>query len=476
MVSAYKSLLKEKEALDHSLKAFTSEKPAETSTSADHEHATLNALAILNAEKSRCEKQFMAEKKQLTTQIKELKLSKDQLSDQLKSLQLSLDTSKSKLINYDRILSDERHLKETLEFQLNQLKTQFITAQSGPSSDLNQENLELRKKIKAHESNSCAQDSSLVIQALQIEIDSLKQQHVARSQIEQQKANEASEKSKNLTALHEKQVQDLEEKLSELSLSVSYYHKLREEDQEQITNLKEVIFQLNRSTKRASSVAASETKVQHEDVLLKESSRLEVPLNVTVISSLNSSTDAGLLSSEKYIESEQLCNRLKCDNEVLVAEIEEKSLHIKTLQEKVSVLNKNIDEYEQEIKRKSIELNERIRLERVNYKESINLLEMAHRSKISQLEQQIQKQRDRSLALLEEKENELRSLKTSYELFMPKKNPPSRAYDDDDQMSSTSDSRRTSTSQHLGIVLNQASSSSNLPETHMIYYSNELAR
>lgn len=463
--------MKEKEALETSIKALTSQKAAGTSDSSDPgQLALLSSLATLSAEKSRMEAGFQADKKQMRLEMAAKDQKIKEFDEKLKVLELEKETCKSKLIACDRMLSDEKNLKENLEFQLQQLKIQFITAHSGSSTDLNQENLDLRKKLKNYETNSNIQDSSVVIQALQREIENLKHQHVSMTKLEQQKASEANEKSRKLTAIHEKQVQGLEERLSELSLSVSNYHKLRELDAEQITHLKEMLFQLNDSTKQGSSVL--ETKSQHENELENKNSRLELPLDSNVINL----TDAGFVSDEKYSAKKQLCKKLKSDNEALAAEIAEKSLHIKTLQEKVSVLNKNIDEYENEIKRKSVELNEIIKAERASYKESMNALEITHRSKISQLEQQIQKQRERSLVLLEEKENELRSLKTSYELFIPKKDSSSKADDDDDRMSSSSDARKTS--HHLGIVLSQAPSNSlsNLPETHMIYYSNELAR
>lgn len=336
---------------------------------------------------------------------------------------------------------------------------------------MNQENLDLRKKLKAYEGNSSIQDSS-VLQALQSEMENLKHQHVRATQIEQQRVNEANEKSKKLTAVHEKQVQSLEDRLSELSSSISNYHRLREADQINILQLKETISQLSESSK----TSTNNYNASHPTEDVHENSRLEPPLDLmTAVSKPFDSVEECSVSREKYFAKKQLCNKLKSDNDYLKQEVLEQSLHIKTLQEKVSVLNKNIDEYEQEMKSKSLEINTCLKAERTKYRENIKSIEMTHRSAISQLEQQLQKQRERSLILLEEKENELRSLKTSYELFLPKKASVTQANEDDDQLSSSSGRRKSSTSHHLGVVLSQ-NSSSNLPETHMIYYSNELAR
>lgn len=399
-----------------------------------------------------------------------------ELNEKLKGLELEKENGKAKLISYDRMLTDERHLKENLETQLQQLKTQFSQSSNSDRimKQLNQENLDLRRKLNTFEGNNAAQDSS-ILQALQSEMENLKHQHVKATQMEQQRVNEANEKSKKLTALHEKQVQSLEDRLSELSISISNYHRLREADQMNIAQLKEIISQLSENSKQVSFTPSPDNykEIQTEDTLVFENSRLEKTAGD--ISSPSALVE-GSVCREKYLAKKQLCNKLMKDNESLKQEVLEQSLHIKTLQEKVSVLNKNIDEYENEMKSKSLEINTCLKTERNKYRENIKSIEMAHRSAISQLEQQLQKQRERSLILLEEKENELRSLKTSYELFLPKK--ASQSNEDDDQLSSSSGKRRNSTSHHLGVVLSQGApnSASNLPETHMIYYSNELAR
>lgn len=84
------------------------------------------------------------------------------------------------------------------------------------------------------------------------------------------------------------------------------------------------------------------------------------------------------------------------------------------------MLNTNIEDYEQESRAKLAEHNNEIKTERNKCREITSAMEIDFRSKTCQLEQQIQKQRDRSLVLLEEKENELRALKASYEVFLPR--------------------------------------------------------
>lgn len=475
----------------------------------------MNSIATLSAEKSRMEASFQADKKNMRQEMalkdKEIK----DLTEKLKNITLNLNMEKenfkAKIINQERILTDERHLKENLETQLNQLKTQFSQTSNSDKviQNLNQELSEFKRKVKVHESShSKSTDDSSVLQALQSEMESLKQQHIANLTMEKQRANDANEKSRLLTALHEERVQCMEARLSDLSVSVAHYHNLRETDQRSISHLKEKIAQLSRESEEfdeskdrcqikfpnLQTIIDEIERLKH--VLIYENTKLENPVgkfmvpnslqnvflkpivdfsDLSFILPHSSKVSGVTFSEEKYFVLKQDCERYKNENELLKLQLSDQIEHIKTLQDKVQVLNLNIDDYENEIKNKSMEINNELKAERNKWRETVNSMEVDHRSKISQLEQQLQKQRERSLTLLEEKEIEIRSLKTSYELFLPKKQSvSSHPEEDDGQYSESSDKRRTS--HHLGMVLNQPPNSASLPETHMIYYSNELAR
>lgn len=273
-----------------------------------------------------------------------------------------------------------------------------------------------------------------------------------------------------------------------MSASVAHYHNIRESDQQNILHLKEKIMQLSQSNdeitpstdhqQKFSSVHAIIDEIEKlKHILIVENTKLEHPIDLSSVLSRRFSGGGGeTVSAEKYSSLSQDFDRIKLENEMLKLQMKDQSEHIKTLQEKVQVLNSNIDSLETELNNKSLEANNELKAERNKCRDSINGMEGEHRTKVSQLEQQLQKQRERSLTLLEEKENEIRTLKTSYDLFLPKKSSISQYEDDDGQHSESSGRRKTSTSYHLGSVLNQPPSSNNLPETHMIYYSNELAR
>lgn len=454
----------------------------------------MSSLATLSAEKSRMEASFQADKKnmrlEMTVKDKEIRDLREKMQNANINHNMEKENHKAKLISYERMLTDERHLKENLETQLNQLKTQFSQTSNSDKviKDLNQELSETKKKLKAYESNhSKFKDDSSVLQALQSEMDDLKQQHTSNLMLEKQRANEASEKSRKLTALHEERVQSLEARLSELSVSVAQYHNLRESDQRSITTLKEKISQLSKDSgefiqtvnnhNQFPNVQAIIDEIERlKHLLIYENTKLDIPIDLSFILSRQLDGEDATVSAEKYSNLMQDCDKLKAENETLKLQLKDQLNHIKTLQEKVQVLNQNIDDFELEIKNKSMEIHSELKAERNKWRDTVNSMEVEHRSKVSQLEQQLQKQRERSLVLLEEKENEIRTLKTSYELFLPKKTSL-QPEEEDGQMSEGSGRRKSSNPHHLGMVLNQPiNSAGNLPETHMIYYSNELAR
>lgn len=494
-------MLKEKAALDVSIAALSSDKSS-LSTSEDGNsdeskkqlNTIMSSLATLSAEKSRMEASFLANKKALNSEIETKNRENKELSEKLKKSMMALsmekENFKAKLTSYDRILNDERHLKENLETQLNQLKTAFSQTSNSDKviKDLTQELLEAKKKIRAYENNNSKfKDDSSVLQALQAEMENLKQQNIKSLMLEKQRANEANERSRKLTALHEERVQSLEARLSELSVSLTSYHNLRESDQQNIIQLKDKITQLSQNPEeivptidnfsKFPNVQAIIDEIERlKHVLIVENTKLDQPIDLSTILSRRFSVGSdATVSAQKYSNLRQDFDKVKSENEMMNLQVKDQSKHIKTLQEKVQVLNQNIDTLEIELKNKSLEVNIELKAERKKCRETINAMEGDHRTKVSQLEQQLQKQRERSLTLLEEKENEIRTLKTSHDVFLPKKSSISQ-YEDDDRESSSS-SRRKSSVSYLGTVLNQPlNSAGNLPETHMIYYSNELAR
>lgn len=576
VVTAYKSLLKEKEALEATVSALSTARTgnsetyktpiknndqssdtttndslssaptsstssnsianATTSSSSSNNNSNntenielksqistvMNSLATLSAEKSKMEQSFQADKRHLRQDLQQKDKQIKDLQERYKAISiqnaLELDKSKSKLIveRHDRekemndhmlmvrelqkLLSDERHLKENLEMQLNDLKGQFSLADNsdGRIRELQLEISQLRHKLKdvKHSKNTTNDSgagenqsaSTIVLRQLQHEMMQLKQQHSVAMMTEQRRAQQAEEQYKMLSIVHEDRVANLENRLAELSATVGSYDRLRQLDQENIFKLKEKIaqFEFDDNSTKATAINSSSADNQQslspssnkhnvnelideithlKHVLLVENAKLSQPLDITKLFPIsNDHTDC--IDSQKKLQLEYDTYRNANDSNHDTIDIQKR--HIKTLQDKVQVLNRNIDQQEQELKNKSQEYTNEIRAERTKWKEFVASMESDFRGKLSELELQLQKQRERSLSLLEEKENEIRTLKASFELF-----------------SGTSSSHNISTvSLNDGVATtkvtqstdNQQQNTNQTGDYHMLHYVHELSR
>lgn len=577
MVAAYKGLLKEKEALEQSL-AVLSTTPktdgitnetsdaanASTSVNVSSESApatdnyddgemqmqiatVMQSLATLSAEKSKMEASFQADKRALRLELQQKDKQIADLQEKLRGAynqnKLEVEKAKSKLIierhewekesnnqmlmvrELQKLLSDERHLKENLEMQLNDLKLQFTQTDSESRVKELSAELELTKRRLKEMQNARMKETGTsasaehILKQLQSEMSYLKKQHAAAIQSEQQRAQRAEERNKKLAAVHEDRVANLENRLAELSNTVGTYDRLRQLDQENILKLKERIAQLGSSMddQTVNSGVSNPTTtgivipskydnwnineliseiLQLKNVLLLENSKLDSPLDISKIYGViggpnpngNEHTDCVERYDHLLAESQDHAK----DNERLTESVEVLKTHIKTLQSKVEVLNRNIDEQEVELRNKAYEFKNDVRLERTKWKETISNIEMEYRTKLSELELQLQKQRERSLSLLEEKENEIKILKQSCDVFtIPRLSKPSVSHQNAETDGNDDERprrlKKTSTSSLIGSVISEGSFEIEDGENaavvqgpkdsmHMLHYVHELSR
>lgn len=349
-------------------------------------------------------------------------------------------------------LADERQVKDNLQMQLSDLKNRISkTSEDARLNEITAELEHTKRKLKENErelSNATNNDipSEEILNKLQTEMIHLKEQHNAAIQSEQHRAILAEERNKALAAMHEERVASLESRLAELSATVGLYDRLRQTDQDNITKFKEKIAQLSltnstmfedRLSERKDSTSTmskynnwdvneliNEILLLH-NVLLIENAKLEKPIDISTRLYSTFDTAAGKPSSNAPCNCSERHETLLKENTNLHTEIEALKNHIethktnvKTLQSKIEVLNRNLDEQETELRNKSQEHKNELRAERCRWKDVVANIEADYRAKQAELEGQLQKQRERSLALLEEKENEISSLKTSFDVFM----------------------------------------------------------
>lgn len=502
-MAAYKSLLKEKEALEASFSSLTTNKsesivtPIETSStpSSSDESSNvsiavnsnsddcdqlrmqistlMNSLATLSAEKSKMEASFQADKKSMRNELKQKDQTIAELQGKLNGaaaqIKLEVEKVKSKLIierhdwekesgnqmamvrELQKLLADERQIKENLQMQLNDLKNRFSrNVDDVRHNEIASELEQTKRKLKENErelSKAAKSDipSESILKKLQSEMMHLKQQHMAAIQSEQHRAYLAEERNKALAAMHEERVASLENRLAELSATVGLYDRLRQTDQDNIAKFKEKIAQMSsssslneeRSNERKDSTSTmakynqwdaneiiNEILLLH-NMLLIENSKLDTPIDLYERLYITFETATGKSLSNATCNCAERHEVLLKENADLRADIqqakhqiEKQKSNIKTLQTKIEVLNRNLDEQETELRNKIQEHKNELRTERNRRKEMLANVEAKYSIRQSELETQLQKQRERSLALLEEKENEIATLKASFDVFM----------------------------------------------------------
>uniref|UniRef100_A0A1A9VPG0 GRIP domain-containing protein n=1 Tax=Glossina austeni TaxID=7395 RepID=A0A1A9VPG0_GLOAU len=507
VVTAYKGLLKEKEALETSLSALTANKAditgkddKESSSEAAHTedknvkvinnedvmlpcaddksnlqtqiHTLMNSLATLSAEKSRMEASFQNDKKQLRVLLTQKDQTINDLQKKIKENQdiakTDLEEVKAKWIierqereketnnqilmirELQKLYADERHLKENIEMQLNNFKTQFASneAENYRLRDLQAQLKEANAQLKQFQANSKhlnmeqSEESSNLLKQVQQEMRLLKEQHAVAIKNEQRRAQLAEEQSRKQAALHEDRVANLEARLAELSTTVGTYDRLRQQDQESIHVLKRQLQDLERSTLTTEINNDQSFGYNHseQERLLKKlaknsgddlSAIVDEIMRLKKVLLTGNSCSSNPIDLNKifsvatdHTECQEELNRATFQLEAAHTEIKalqekltQQKTHIATLQDKVQVLNTNIEDQEVELKQHNEKLRLAVKDERTKWKERQNDLENEYRGKLNDLEQQLHKQRSRSLQLLDEKEQEIKTLQTSFEIF-----------------------------------------------------------
>lgn len=553
VVTAYKGLLKEKEALESSLAALTSakdessDKPSTknndeadaqsstntkspTDTNANNENATqtqvltlMNSLATLSAEKSRMEASFQADKKQIRSQLNQKDNQINELQEKIKSMSQQaasdLENYKAKLIverqeheketsnqmlmirELQKLYADERHLKDNIEMQLNNLKTQFAANDNsdGRIKELQLQLKEAKTKLKqfeAQKESNSSHDNSSILQQLQNEMSQLKEQHAVAIKSEQKRAHIAEERNKKLAAIHEDRVANLEARLAELSATVGTYDRLRHQDQESIQALKRKLqnlipasgssgtsaersFEARRLSKTSQNDLSSvvDEIMRLKKILLAENAKSSNPFDISKIFTVGSNHRQ---CEEDASKQQTLLDAARNDCSKLHEVIHVQKSHIATLQEKVKVLNRNIDEQEVEIKQQEERLRQAVKEERAKWAATLNDMENECRFKLNEMEQQLQKQRVRSLHLLDEKENEIKTLQTSFDVFaqpraMSNLNSTTSTTKDESNASGDESGPPTKNSERK-ISSSNAKSLGMGENCHMLHYANEIAR
>lgn len=148
---------------------------------------------------------------------------------------------------------------------------------------------------------------------------------------------------------------------------------------------------------------------------------------------------------------------------------------IRSLKEKNQILSAQLEDTERDCRQKLSDYDQFVKNERAKHREQMQALEADYKRQILSLEEELKKQRDRSMNLLDEKDQEIQTLKSTFQMFIPGHAGRSSPAGSQSYVGSLSDDVMGSFSQ-LGNVLRGAGPTTASGSPHMLHYAHELSR
>ncbi|XP_030844936.1 GRIP and coiled-coil domain-containing protein 1 isoform X2 [Strongylocentrotus purpuratus] len=502
---AYRSLVKEKEALEASVKALTApNQTRDTNASAEAQDGdtqdegdgvgegdggniaqlrqqitTLTlSLSTVSEQKSKMETNFQDDKKKMRQEqmdaLQRVNEEKDNLQSVGEQLTQQLAETKAKLRVHQQeresdnlnnaammrelqnLVSRERTEKEKLENKIFDLEETVMRLKSAPDKSVEYEgHIErLSKELgvvrnQLYAAEEAARRPPPLLLQLQKDMAEMKAQHRMQIELEQQKARETEERLQKTRAAEEQRVADLESKLSDLSDTVGTYDRGRQQDQHAIQRLKERISQLDLENTALARAANKSTvmAINEEEDLDSEASVAEIKERIMKLKGLfklachkaEKPVDIDdVLNIDDYSSREGDPNHSACQQELKRLkeefesyktrasnvlknrttrdtthnkELEQLQGQLADMRERVSILRQQLDDEEAAHKQSIEDFQQRVAKMKDKHKVTLAQAENDYKLKAADLDQQVQKQRERTIALLADKDQVVNDLK-----------------------------------------------------------------
>ncbi|XP_041110505.1 GRIP and coiled-coil domain-containing protein 1-like [Polyodon spathula] len=431
-----------------------------------------NSLATVTQEKSRMEASFQADKKMMKQDFDDLtKKLEEEMSKheaEVKGLQEQLAETKARVITQQHeraqeqgdhvlmlrelqnLLQEERDLRQDAELRLEEMKEALVEKMSAADrvvdcesqmKQLSKKMDGMKKSLQAAEEEKCKPDPR--VGELQQQIAELKAHFQGQLQQEMKKVAQAQEQLQEHSQMEEGRVASLEDRISELSELLGTYEKAKQKDQLTIQMFRDHILQLDMENKSLAKTATTRTSV---DLTIDEAN-LNVNMLKDKLEKLKKLLLLAAQKSQQSIDIEKLCEasdgekasvayyqqelkqlkeefeRYKMRAQVVLKnknakdgsmakELEEAHNQLSELKEKYISLRLSCDEME--IKHKQeLEVKQQHTLNvQQGQKQRLEKLEKDYHERALKLEEELHKQRDRTLALLTEKDQELERLRS----------------------------------------------------------------
>nr|SVE83601.1 EOG090X04IO [Daphnia pulex] len=418
------------------------------------------SLATITAEKSRSEANFQQDRKRLLLEKESLEkalagacnqadIASQSFKQQLSELKSNLSTEKAErsrestnnqviLRELQKTIAEERQKRENLESELNSKSRLSHQASNQSSNQLEVAERKFRDlsnelestKMKLFAAEQKLQQPSHLMQ-LQNEMADLKMHHRLAIQQEQRNALEAKEDARKLAEAHEKRVASLEARLAEFSERIGSYDRLRQQDLSTVSKLREQLNTMQNAPSQASNHNEEEYDVPKiidkitslKNRLMEVNRRSNANINLAAIFELDNASSDSDHHEACQLELQQLKQELewykreeKPVDVKAVAVAAHTEEEVNQMRVQIQFLRSEMEHDEEEHKDSMRSIQESWAKERSEWKDEMGQMERTCRVRVADMEQQLQKQRERSLTLLQEKDEELTSLRESLNL------------------------------------------------------------
>lgn len=484
-----------------------------------------SALATVTQEKSRMEASFQADKRQLKQEVEELQerlaAAATQQEAELHALQQQVAEGRARIITQQhereqeqgdhvqqlrelqRILQQERDLRQDAELRLQDANaTLLVTSQAvdrGAESEahlnkVREERDELRKRLQAAEEHQKKPDPRL--DELQGELTELKKHVQQQIYTETRKACDAEERARERAQAAERRVAVLEQRVSELSELLGSSEKTKQRDQQTAQRLRDRILQLDTENKTLAMAASSRVtsdlgldesqldvgalkeKLEKVKKLLLLAAQRNPDQNIQNLTETEAEPggDKGsaLACQQELRQLKDEFERYKLRAQVVLKnkntkdgcqakELEELRDQLSELKEKYISLRIQSDEAEARHRRELEERQQQAAALQHAHRQEVDKVEALHRDNLLRLEAELHKQRERTMALLDEKDQELERLRAA---VLSCSNPTDKMADEEYESAPESE----------GDVISQALRRAAPNEPTLLLYAEQLAR
>ncbi|KAI5100199.1 GRIP and coiled-coil domain-containing protein 1 [Silurus meridionalis] len=355
-----------------------------------------------------------------------------------------------------KLLQEERSLRQDTELQLEDAKKAFAETMQSKDKGLvyeeqlkqvNQQCESLKISLQALEAEKSKPEQRVL--ELQQEIADLKAHFNQQLQQEIRKVAQADVCLQKQAQLEEQRVASLEERVSELSGLLGASEKARQKDQQNAQRLREHILQLD-SENKALTIAASTSRNTSGDLGIDElnldvntlkdklekvkkllqlvaqrspEKSLEIEKIMEGAGGQDAEKDSVQFYQQELRQLKEEFERYKVRAQVVLKnkngkdsaqskELEEARNQLAELKEKYINLRVQLEEAKMTHKQEIKEQQQALAALHQSHKQDMEKLEAQHRENFLHLEAELHKQRERTMALLEEKDLELEKLRS----------------------------------------------------------------